>query len=436
MGVCYFFSTMEESPDCPSPHADLEKKSDAECDKNDEPDPDFEILPPVDSITKQLNGSKLVDTNSLTNLDYLVEANPTIISDHVLAEGQSDSNQERLLSSDLDYTFNQLNPSSDLQSTQKSDYIQPVENLKEQITDKIVDYIDEQLTVLQESYRTKITDLVSEREKLSVQWRKQKREIRKMNDRNDRLSKQLTLLHSENQNLRDSISQVESMISKGSTSEEVLGVLKDIKEKLWGEAMSIAPEKKKRIVLLKRLSQTRFNPSNQKHCLLLSKLWSLHSSTPLTEGEQWKQIGFESSNPGSELGKTGILGLQNLVYFSERYTSRAKKMASTDCYKWAQAGVSLTSLLSSLLHVQGEGAESDAVSDVPLNGIINQTFVNLMDHPKAFEELYCVCFMLFDKLVQTMNIEEAHNATQQKLKELLLTDPKNLEELLQIAKDV
>merc|ERR1712137_91960 len=181
MGVCYFFSTMEESPDCPSPHADLEKKSVVECDKNDEPDPDFEILPPVDSITKQLNGSKLVDTNSLTNLDYLVEANPTIISDHVLAEGQSDSNQERLLSSDLDYTFNQLNPSSDLQSTQKSDYIQPVENLKEQITDKIVDYIDEQLTVLQESYRTKITDLVSEREKLSVQWRKQKREIRKMN---------------------------------------------------------------------------------------------------------------------------------------------------------------------------------------------------------------------------------------------------------------
>ena len=54
------------------------------------------------------------------------------------------------------------------------------------------------------------------------------------------------------------------------------------------------------------------------------------------------------------MGKTGILGLQNLVYFSERYTELAKARSRTDKYRWALAGISITALLTSLLHLHGD----------------------------------------------------------------------------------
>lgn len=56
-----------------------------------------------------------------------------------------------------------------------------------------------------------------------------------------------------------------------------------------------------------------------------------------------------------------------------------------------------------------------------------------MNHPKAFEELYCVCFMMYDNLAASGSPEPL-SKTKSKLKELLLANPKDLHELIQIAK--
>jgi len=259
------------------------------------------------------------------------------------------------------------------------------------------------------------------------QTRNQAREVRRLRERNELLNKQLVALHGENTNLRETIAELEEKITREQNSPEVKAILEEIKEKLWGSSLRISPEKKKRISLLKRLSQTRFKASNEKHCALLMRLWQLHSSS---SEPQWTMLGFETEDPGSELGKTGILGLQNLVYFSERYNSLAKLGGRTSPYKWALAGISITALLTSLLHLHGD---KGFFSDLAPNGLF-KTFIQLMDHPKAFEELYCVCFMIYDHLIKSDPNADAKELTKQKLKEILLTDPHDLQELMQIAK--
>lgn len=57
-----------------------------------------------------------------------------------------------------------------------------------------------------------------------------------------------------------------------------------------------------------------------------------------------------------------------------------------------------------------------------------------MNHPKAFEELYCVCFMIYDNIINTEKSANALERTKYKLQDLLLTNPKDLQELIQYAK--
>ena len=115
-----------------------------------------------------------------------------------------------------------------------------------------------------------------------------------MNERNDLLRQQLTSLHGENTSLRETIMQLETKISAGPENSDVTKILQDIKAKLWGDSVNITPEKKKRIGLLKRLSQTKFNSANEKHCALLKRLWLLHAPTDSSLAEeQWTLLGFE-----------------------------------------------------------------------------------------------------------------------------------------------
>jgi len=301
--------------------------------------------------------------------------------------------------------------------------------VREQKTERIVDYIELQLKDLQSTHQKQVESIMSVNEGKMSQVRKKTREIKKLTDHNNLLDSQLASLYNENVVLRERISQLEEAITRGPENAAVAAVLKDIKDKLWGDTLKISPEKRKRIVLLKKLSQTRYKPTNEKHCALLNRLWTLHCGED-TE-PKWPGLGFETKNPGDEMGKTGILGLQNLVYFSERYTELAKARSRTDKYRWALAGISITALLTSLLHLHGDKGFFSAFA--PPSGIF-KTFTNLMNHSKAFEELYCVCFMLYDNIINTERNVNALERTKQKLQDLLLTNPHDLQELIQNAK--
>ena len=61
----------------------------------------------------------------------------------------------------------------------------------------------------------------------------------------------------------------------------------------------------------------------------------------------------------------------------------------------------------------------------------------MLENPKAFEELYCACFVLFDKISSRIQSEaEALKATQQKISEFLLADPKDLKELRRMVNNI
>lgn len=123
--------------------------------------------------------------------------------------------------------------------------------------------------------------------------RKRTREIKQYNERNNLLDEQLSALHSENVNLRDKIAQLEEAISvaRGPENVAVAAILKDIKDNLYGDTLKLSAEKRKRIILLKKLSQTKFKDSNEKHCALLNRLWQLHAISSKEE-VNWTVIGF------------------------------------------------------------------------------------------------------------------------------------------------
>lgn len=104
---------------------------------------------------------------------------------------------------------------------------------------------------------------------------------------------------------------------------------------------------------MKKLTLTRFNPSNEKHAALLQKFLQLHNNfrQDTRIDEQWQSLGFPNTSCGIELDTTGILGLQNLVYFSERNNPLARKMNSAESYHFPSVGISVTALLITILNL-------------------------------------------------------------------------------------
>jgi len=380
-------------------------------------------LTPLEGSSLQSSAEGVMSSSVPTESFLTGDASTTFGSDPNIFLSASDaplSSQEQ----EARHTLEKLRGGSNFLSFSS---LQRMAEYKEGATERIISFIEQQLDQLQQIHKRELAKMIDEQQAQVKQTRNQAREVRRLRERNELLNKQLVALHGENTNLRETIAELEEKITREQTSPEVKAILEEIKEKLWGSSLRISPEKKKRISLLKRLSQTRFKASNEKHCALLMRLWQLHSS--LSE-PQWTMLGFETEDPGSELGKTGILGLQNLVYFSERYNSLAKLGGRTSPYPWALAGISITALLTSLLHLHGD---KGFFTDLAPNGLF-KTFIQLMDHPKAFEELYCVCFMIYDHIIKSDPNADAKELTKQKLKEILLTDPHDLQELMQIAK--
>lgn len=58
-----------------------------------------------------------------------------------------------------------------------------------------------------------------------------------------------------------------------------------------------------------------------------------------------------------------------------------------------------------------------------------------MDHPKAFEELYCVCLRLYDKAVQNGDSDPLRT-TENQIRSLFQSSPKDLQQFLVNAENL
>ncbi|XP_008418098.1 ELMO domain-containing protein 2 [Poecilia reticulata] len=100
-----------------------------------------------------------------------------------------------------------------------------------------------------------------------------------------------------------------------------------------------------------------FNSDNPKHEAMLLKLWDLLMPTVKLESritKQWGDIGFQGDDPKTDFRGMGLLGLINLVFFSENYTAESRQVLSHANhpklgYSYAIVGINLTEMAYSLL---------------------------------------------------------------------------------------
>lgn len=135
-----------------------------------------------------------------------------------------------------------------------------------------------------------------------------------------------------------------------------------------------------------------YDSANAQHEKLLLKLWSLLMPTKKLKArisKQWADIGFQGDDPRTDFRGMGILGLINLVYFSENYTSEAHQILSRSNhpklgYSYAIVGINLTEMAYSLL--KSEALKLHLYKFVP--------GAPTMEH---FHQFYCYLVYEFDK---------------------------------------
>ena len=106
------------------------------------------------------------------------------------------------------------------------------------------------------------------------------------------------------------------------------------------------------VVECEEIRKNPYDSENPEHELTLLKLWnSLKPQEPLKSRvtKQWQDIGFQGDDPKTDFRGMGILGLENLVYFSQEYPTAASHVLSHSMhprygYAFAIVGINLTSM--------------------------------------------------------------------------------------------
>ncbi|XP_026888329.2 ELMO domain-containing protein 2 isoform X2 [Electrophorus electricus] len=143
---------------------------------------------------------------------------------------------------------------------------------------------------------------------------------------------------------------------------------------------------------VENLRKEAFDSENQQHEEMLLKLWDLLMPSVTLESrvtKQWGSIGFQGDDPKTDFRGMGVLGLVNLLFFSEHYTDAARRVLSHANhpklgYSYAIVGINLTEMAYSLLRT----------------GALKRHFYNMVTgEPQLhhFHQFYCYLVYEFDQ---------------------------------------
>lgn len=156
-------------------------------------------------------------------------------------------------------------------------------------------------------------------------------------------------------------------------------------EAIWGY--------KRLLAIVEELKSESYDSQNITHEHKLKALW--HNLMPDVKLEtritkQWQDIGFQSDDPATDFRGMGILGLDNLLYFSREYPGTARHLLSHSQhpkygYTLAVVGINITHMAWRLLK----------------SGQLKSHFYNLsrkQGYPKIehFHQFYCYLLYEFD----------------------------------------
>ncbi|CAK8683692.1 unnamed protein product [Clavelina lepadiformis] len=143
---------------------------------------------------------------------------------------------------------------------------------------------------------------------------------------------------------------------------------------------------------VENLRMEAYDSKNKNHEEVLYKLWNLlQPDQPLESriSHQWGDIGFQGVDPKTDFRGMGMLGLQNLVYFAEKYTDLAKQVLlhsqhPQHGYPYAIVGINITNM----------------VHEFMCNGLLRSHFYNRVEGRPSlddFQEVFCYLCYEFDK---------------------------------------
>ncbi|KAL0480664.1 ELMOD2 [Acrasis kona] len=120
--------------------------------------------------------------------------------------------------------------------------------------------------------------------------------------------------------------------------------------------------------IFKEYAQAKYDPENPSHEKLLMRLWDVCTKKKLNsrKSEQWKELGFQGTDPATDFRGSGLLGLKNILYFAEKYPDTFKKqykrtLDTPNAYPFVIAGLNVTMLLFNLL---GWGVNSHKITNI------------------------------------------------------------------------
>eukprot|EP00123_Amoebidium_parasiticum_P014312 comp22436_c0_seq1/m.33683 comp22436_c0_seq1/g.33683 ORF comp22436_c0_seq1/g.33683 comp22436_c0_seq1/m.33683 type:complete len:344 (-) comp22436_c0_seq1:94-1125(-) len=131
-------------------------------------------------------------------------------------------------------------------------------------------------------------------------------------------------------------------------------------------------------VQVDRLSKEIYDSSNKSHEGRLEQLWSAlvqDETLPGRKGAHWDRLGFQGHDPATDFRGMGILSLDNMLYFAQKYPTTALSLLGTarhpkHGHQFAVTCINLTAMAVSLLqsgalhcHFYGLGGNQSDFSD-------------------------------------------------------------------------
>ena len=108
--------------------------------------------------------------------------------------------------------------------------------------------------------------------------------------------------------------------------------------------------------------ETPFSEQNDTHVDILRQLWAVQFPDRASQFARpsvvWKDAGWQGTDPVGDLKSSGLLALQSLIFFGNKYADVSARMLAQNRanlktnYPYAVVGINLTLLLADLLNLK------------------------------------------------------------------------------------
>nr|CAG4641917.1 EOG090X0AMT [Eurycercus lamellatus] len=176
--------------------------------------------------------------------------------------------------------------------------------------------------------------------------------------------------------------------------------------KSFGECVSVIWGYKQLLDELEELRRTEYSSENVEHEQKLLHLWNTLMPGRVLETRvtsSWQDMGFQGDDPKTDFRGMGMLGLENLLYFSKNYTDAALHVLSHSNhpkhgYPFAIVGINLTHMALNLW-------KDGSAKTHSYNLCCHQTKTSCQNHGARFVSAVFInfCFFVIQSEMRSIN---------------------------------